>query len=134
MSTSVDFQTVIFDRLIADAGVNALVADRIYDRMPANGDYPCVTFGPSDYSPENMECITARSETIQIDCWAQDHGRLRPAKEIVDAVKAALHQFDGVIAQGNLITLNVESVRVFLDSDGIIAHGIVTVTGEIEEG
>lgn len=134
MSTSIDFQTLIFERLVANAGVHALVADRIFDRMPEAADYPCVSFGPSDYTPEDMECISGRYETLQLDCWAVDHGRLRTAKEIADAVNAALHRYEADAGDSALITLNVDSVRVFLDADGITGHGVVTVTGNLEEG
>lgn len=133
MSTSIDLQTLIYQRLVADTGVHALVGDRIFDRMPAGADYPCITFGPSDYSPDDMECIDGRYETIQLDCWAVDHGRLRPAKEIADAVKKALHGYEADAGDSALITMNVEAVRVLRDSDGITGHGIVTVTANMED-
>ena len=133
MSASIDLQTLIYERLVADARVHALVGDRIFDRMPAGADYPCITFGPSDYSPDDMECIDGREETIQLDCWAEDHGRLRPAKEIADAVKKALHQFEADAGDSALITMTVEAVRVMRDRDGITGHGIVTVTANLEE-
>ncbi|UWR30434.1 DUF3168 domain-containing protein [Sulfitobacter sp. W002] len=133
MSTSIDLQTLIYERLVADARVHALVEDRIFDRVPADADYPCITFGPSDYSPEDMDCIKGRDETLQLDCWAEDHGRLRPAKEIADAVKKALHQFEADAGDSALITMTVEAVRVMRDRDGITGHGIVTVTANLEE-
>lgn len=133
MSTSIDLQTLIHQRLVASEGVHALVADRIFERMPAGADYPCITFGPSDYSPDDMECIEGRYETQQIDCWAVDHGRLRLAKQIADAVKDALHKYDADAGDSALITMNVDAVRVMRDADGITAHGIVTVTANLEE-
>lgn len=133
MSVSIDLQTLIYQRLVADADVHALIDDRIFDRMPSDEDYPCVTFGPSDYSPDDMECISGRYETIQLDCWAVDHGRLRPAKEIADAVKAALHRFEADVGASALVSMVVDAVRVMLDPDGITAHGIVTVTANLEE-
>lgn len=133
MSTSIDLQTLIYERLVADARVHTLVGDRIFDRMPADADYPCITFGPSDYSPDDMDCIEGRDETLQLDCWAEDHGRLRPAKEIADAVKKALHQFEADAGDSALITMTVEAVRVMRDRDGITGHGIVTVTANLEE-
>lgn len=134
VSASIDLQTLIFERLVADAGVHALVGDRIFDGMPSDSDYPCITFGPSDYSPDDMECISGRDETIQLDCWAVDHGRKRPAKVIADAVKAALHGYEADAGDSALVNLLVEAVRVILDADGITAHGIVTVTASLEEG
>ena len=134
MSVSIDLQTLIYQRLVADAGVHAIVADRIFDRMPGDADYPCVTFGSSDYTPDDMECIEGRDETIQLDCWAIDHGRLRPAKELADAVKAALHRYEADAGDSALITMNVEMVRVIRDADGLTGHGIITLTVNLEEG
>ena len=65
--------------------------------------------------------------------WAVDHGRLRPAKEIADAVKKALHRYEADAGASALITMSVEAVRIMRDRDGITGHGIVTVTANLEE-
>lgn len=133
MSASGELQVLIFNRLVADAAVHAIVADRIYDGRPKSGSYPCITFGPSDYVPDNLECLTSREETVQIDCWSDDQSRLNPCKKLADAVKASLHDFEGQLATHFLVEMKVEAVRVFLDQDGIKAHGVVTVTASIDE-
>ncbi len=133
MSASAEFQKLVFDTLQADAGVGALVGDRIYDRMPRSGEYPCITFGPSDVVPEDSECITGRIETLQLDCWAQSQGRLWPAREIADAVKSALHEADLSLVVNALVRISVQSVRVFADPDGVTAHAVVSVEADIEE-
>ena len=133
MSPSRELQTLILDTLVADAAVGALVGDRIYDRMPSDGDYPCITFGPSDFVPDDFECITGRLETVQLDCWARSQGRLWPAREIADAVKAALHEADLALTVNALIRIEVTGVRVMGDPDGVTAHGVVTVSASIEE-
>lgn len=133
MSASAELQKLIYDRLVADTGVHALVADRIYDRAPLEADFPCITFGPSDVVPLDDECIDGREETIQIDCWARDQGRLRPCREIADAVKAALHDYSADMGVNALCFMRVRTVRVFEDGDGITAHGVVSVTATVEE-
>ncbi len=124
---------MIYDRLVADAGVHAIVADRIYDARPVDGAFPCITFGPSSFLPEDYECIAGRVETIQLDCWSEDQGRLNPCKDLVDAVKDALHLFDGALTINALVSLELEQARVFIDQDGITAHGVVVFTALIEE-
>lgn len=132
-SPSKEFQGVVYDLLVADAGVGAIVADRIYDRMPSDGDYPCITFGPSDYVEDDADCITGRRETLQVDCWVQAQSRIWPARELADAVRKALHKADATMSVNALVFMEVNLVRVMLDPDGITGHGVVQVTGVIEE-
>ncbi len=133
MSVSREFQEAIYNRLISDAAVGALIGNRVYDDSPANREFPCITFGPTDVVPNDMECITARTETIQLDVWSRDHGRKWPCKEIMDAVKGALHLVDIELAVNALVVIRVVGQRVFMDRDGITAHGVVTVSAELEE-
>lgn len=134
-SPAVEFQDAVLGLLKADAAVSALVGARIWDRMPASGTYPCITFGPSDFTPDDAECIVGRRETLQIDCWAQAQGRLWPARELADAVKAVLHEPATLpdLTTHALAEMRVVLVRVFLDADGVTGHGVVQVTGLIEE-
>ncbi len=133
MSASVELQALIYSTLIADAGVSALVGEKVFDGRPDETQYPCITFGPMDMSPDDMEGISGREETIQIDIWSRDGGRLRPCKEIADAVKSALHLADLSLATNCLVKVEVESMRVFLDRDGLTAHGVISVMADIEE-
>lgn len=133
MSASIELQTLIYDALKADAGVSALVSDRIYDGRPKDGGYPCLTFGPADVVLENLEGVKASTETVQLDVWSQDGGRLRPCKEIVSAVKSALHLADLSLAVNALVQIRINSMRVFQDRDGITAHGVITVEADLEE-
>jgi len=132
-SPSIELQKMIYDRLIADPDVSQFVADRVYDGPPPGAEFPYVSFGPSDFTPDDAECIVGREETIQLDVWSNDSGRLNPCKEIADTVKASLHEFAGALTVHALVSLRVTSVRVFLDPDGITAHGVLTVTALVEE-
>lgn len=133
MSVSVELQTLIYDTLVANVAVGALIEDRIYDGAPSGRTFPCVTFGPSDHVEDDSTCIPARTETVQLDCWSRDQGRMRPCKELADAVKAALHGANLSLAVNALVQIRVDGVRVFMDADGVTAHGVVTVTADIEE-
>lgn len=135
MSASSELQELIETTLRADAGVGAIVGDRIYDEAPpeSNRTYPDVTFGTSDFLPDDDECITGRSETIQLDCWTRDHGRLKSCRALVDAVKAALHEADLTLSNNALVFIRVALVRVMRDQDGLTGHGVVQVTASVEE-
>ena len=133
MSASVELQTLIYDTLLADTQVAALVGDRVYDGPPASRTYPCITFGPMDYVPEDMTCILGRLEAIQIDVWSRENGRLWPCKQICDAVKNALHEADLSLAVNALVRIEVTGVLVFADADGVTAHGVVSIEADLEE-
>jgi hypothetical protein len=132
-SPSVEFQDAVLTLLKTDAGVSAIVGARVFDHMPASADYPCITMGPSDYSEDDAECIIGRSETLQVDCWVQAKGRLWPCRDLTDAVKKALHLAAPELTTHALVEMRVTLVRVFLDGDGVTAHGVVQVTALIEE-
>ena len=132
MSVSAELQTLIYNTLIADAAVQGLISDRVYDGQPDAANYPCVTFGPSDTVPENLAGVDASTEVIQLDVWDRSNGRLRPCKEIMNAVRDALHLADLILSVNALVHIEVTGQRVFRDSDGLTAHGIVTVSAELE--
>jgi hypothetical protein len=133
VSASRELQTLIFNRLVEDAAVHALIGDRIYDGPAVDAVFPYVSFGPSYGVPNDLDCVTGRVETIQLDIWCRDHGRLGPCRDITDVVKTSLHQLDGSLAINALGLVEVTAVRVFMDQDNITAHGVVTIEAEIEE-
>ena len=133
MSISDELQALVYQTLVTDAGVGALVGDRIYDGMPSGRGYPCITFGPSDTLEDDSEGIDGRIETLQLDCWSRDQGRLSPCKKICDAVKAALHKAELELSVNALILIRIDGMRVFRDADGTTAHGVVTVVADLEE-
>lgn len=133
MNISRGLQAAIFDALVADAGVGALVEDRIYDGAPSDRQYPCITFGPTSSFNDDLTCVDARTETVQLDVWSRDQGRMGPCKDICDAIKAALHLAELSLTQHALIRIRIDGIRVLRDSDGVTAHGVVTVEADLEE-
>lgn len=133
MSVSVSLQTFIRARLLAMPAVTALVGERVFDAPKNPVDYPYVTFGPSDYVPDDIECIDGRIETQQIDIWSKALDGKAEAKRICDAIKGALHDHDAEPAVGALVSLRVTLVRVMDDPQPGIFHGIVDVRAQIEE-
>jgi len=132
-SVSEELQTAIYNALIADSAVGDLVGDRIYDGAPSDRNFPCVTFGPTDSVQDDLVCITARTEVVQLDVWSRDQGRMRPCKVICDAIKDALHLADLSLVVNALVLIRIDGMRVFMDRDGVTAHGVLTVEVDLEE-
>lgn len=133
MSVSVALQKLIRDRLIASASVSALIGQRVYDAPLNPVSWPYVTFGPSDYAPDDYDCIDGRIEAQQLDVWSKAMDGKAECKRICDAIKAALHDFSAEPDVGALVSLRVVLVRVMDDPEPGIFHGIVTVEANLEE-
>lgn len=137
MSVSVAFQDLIIARLKASTDVVNIVGDGIYDGVPSTAQHPYISLGASDLRTDDADCIKAREETIQIDCWTRSKGRIWPCRELVDAVVRALDddlQDEDDMTEGALVSLSVELSRAFMEPDNETGHGVVQVTGLIDEG
>lgn len=133
VSASAELQKLVYNHLLADAAIVALVSDRIYDGARAAAAPPYITFGPGDTVDDSSECIEAGEETLQLDIWSEKHGRLVEARQICGAVRKSLKAMVGPMPDPYaLIAILGVGVRVFVDSDGITAHGVVTLTAEVE--
>lgn len=129
MSASAELQRVIFERLRDNA---TLVDGRVYDRPPASPTYPYISFGSTDFTPDDTDCAGGGSHTMQIDIWSQAVGRVE-AKRITDEVRGILH--GGQIAMNGyaLVEMQVVMTRVLSDPDGRTSHGVVHVSALVEE-
>lgn len=133
MSESNALQVLVFQTLQAAPAVTAIVGPRVYDRPPSGATLPFVSFGPSDQIEDDADCIAGLIETIQIDCWSGAQDGMRECKDLVAAVKKALHNLPGNLATGALVAARVTMTRVLADPNGVTTHGIVTLEAMIEE-
>ena len=136
MSVSVALQDLIRDTLKANASVMALVTD-VFDNVPGEParwgrKNAYISFGPIDVIEDDAECIIGGAHAVQLDCWSRKVGDVY-CKQIVDAVKSALHEVDAELADYGLLQMRVTMRRVFRDPDGLTSHGVVTVEADIEE-
>lgn len=133
MSGSRALQKAVVTALRADATVAGLVGARVYDMPPAAAVYPFVSLGPSSSVPADDECIDAREESLQIDIWDRSNGLMHPCRAITDAVYAALHEISLTLDDpyANVET-NVTTAQVFMDPDGLTAHGVVQIIAMVE--
>lgn len=133
MSAANELQKLVYQRLIADAGVHAIVGDRIYDQPPDSASYPYISFGASSAFTDDADCIPTRIVTLQIDVWSIYQGGNKEANDAVDAMKAALHDYEADLGSNALALLQVRDMQVFRDADGVTTHGFVSIEAVIEE-
>ena len=118
---------IVMDRIIAQ--VPAL-GGRVYDRATEGTAYPFVSMGPSDWVDESVECIKARSISLQIDVWGNRSNK-GALEDLTDDVAAAL---DGFADEDRLTMhpIRITSVQVMDDPDGSTVHGVIRIEVDVE--
>jgi hypothetical protein len=132
--TAAALQKFIYDALTTDDAVGYAVSGRVYDRAPANAEFPFISLGPTSVVLIQDDCLSGRSETVQVDIWSTDQAGKLEAKRITDLVMAALNGVDAELDDGYLTDLRVVLAQVIDDPDGITSHGIVQIEALVDEG
>ena len=133
MTPSEELQEFITAQLRASAELTALVGTGIYDNVPDNAAYPYVSYGPSDFTPDDADCVAGRVVGFQIDCWSQAQGAKVEAKKICEAIYTAVHNVSGNLTAHALVSMEVVRVRVFPDQNPLVIHGVVQVEAMLEQ-
>ena len=128
MGISSDLQRIIVARL--KSAVPA-VSGRVYDGPSETAQMPYVSIGPSYFTPDDVECIPGRNETLQIDVWGASKPNRAAVKDAVDQVYDALHGWQDTAAL-TMHPLRVSLVRVMDDMQEGIIHGVVQVEVSLE--
>ena len=90
MASAVDFEKVLLRTLLEDAGLSALVGNKVFALViPQGTGLPCVTSQRLGGRPTNTLSGHSGLEEIdlQIDVWARDYCE---AKDVAKAVRAAM--------------------------------------------
>ena len=90
MASDADFEIVLLRTLREDAGLSALVGNKVFALViPQGTKLPCITFQRIGGMPANTLSGHSGLEEIdlQIDVWARDYDE---AKAIAKAVRAAM--------------------------------------------
>lgn len=131
MLVSEELQRLLVSTLKADAGVSAITT-RVYDNVPTSPTFPYISFGPQSSVDDSADCVSGQEITVQLDCWSRAVGFLE-CKNLVDAVRKALHEQEIVLTDNALAEMRVELTRVFRDPDGLTSHGVVQITAVVQE-
>jgi len=126
-----ELQGAIVAALKADPGVTALIAGRVYDSVPSNAVFPYVSYGPSDSTSDDAECLTAFSIFVQLDAWSRGVG-FPEVKKIADAVRRALHDAPLVLPTNAMVYVRHEQTRTSRDPDGLTSHAAMSFESVVE--
>lgn len=116
--------------------VRARILDRVpgltgvYDRATESAAYPYAAMGASYWNDQSVECIEAREITLQIDLWHSQSNK-GAAEDMTDDIATALRGWADTDAL-TMHPLEIDTVRVTDDPDGVSVHGIVIVRAMVE--
>lgn len=114
----------LYSALAADAGVSALVSDRIYPvLLPQTPTYPAISTQLISNSPQQGS-TTVREARYQVNCWAVTYPA---AKSLATAVKAALEEYTATATAPRIKMSLVVNERDDYDSETGVYRVIVEV-------
>lgn len=102
----------------------------VYDRATDSTAFPYATLGASYWTDDSVECIEAREITLQIDLWHSQSNK-GVAEDLTDDIATALRGWADIDAL-TMHPLEIDTVRVTDDPDGVSVHGIVIVRAMVE--
>lgn len=123
---SLELQAAIVSKLKNDAGVQAVVGQRIYDEVPSNPTFPYISLGDPQVLPDDADCIDGTEIFWQIDGWARDPTFPMP-KKIAKAITAALHNQDITVSGYTVVVCELNTTNYLRDPDGITRHCAVSI-------
>ena len=120
---SLSLQKAVYAALIADAGVGAVLGDRIFDAAPRNAAFPYATFGDARVGDWSTGTEDGAEHRLVVHVWSRERGKAE-CFAALDAIRTALHDaaldLDGHV----LVGLRFEAAEVGLNRDGITWHGV----------
>ena len=112
------------EAVLADAGVAALVSERIYDDPPADVVFPYVSLGRVESRPSEASGAPATEHAITLHVWSRYGGRAE-ALDVIAALRAALHNAPLTLEAHKLVLLLAQFADVFRSGDGRTTHGVL---------
>lgn len=120
-----ELQKAVHAALTGDVAlVGLLGGPRVFDDVPQQSAYPYVALGSSTERDWSTSTEDGAEHVLTLHVWSRKAGR-RETREIMDAVRTALHDKPLPVGGYRLINLRHEFSEARRDSDGETYHGIV---------
>ena len=101
-----------------------LGGDRVYDDAPQAAASPFITLGQSVIRDWSTGTEDGAEHSLTLHVWSRSGGK-KQALEIIEAIKAVLHDQPLMLPDHHLVNLRHELSEARLDPDGDTFHGIV---------
>jgi hypothetical protein len=124
MSPAWSLQQSVFAALTADAALTALLGPgRIHDDVPQGSPLPYVTLGQATLRDASTGTDPGAEHIFTVHVWSDARGK-KEAHELLDAVRATLHDRPLALAGHRLVNLRHETSDIRRDGDGATLHGL----------
>ena len=97
---------------------------RVYDDAPQAAVYPFITLGQSVIRDWSTGTEDGAEHSLTLHIWSRSGGK-KQVLEIIEAIKAVLHDQPLALPDHRLVNLRHELSEARLDPDGDTFHGIV---------
>jgi hypothetical protein len=104
--------------------VTLLGGVRVYDDAPQSAPFPFITLGQSVTRDWSTGSEDGAEHSLTLHVWSRAGGK-KEMLEIVEAIRAALHDKPLALEDHYLINLRHEFSEARLDPDGDTFHGVV---------
>lgn len=122
---TVELFTGLYAALASNPALTALIGiDRVYDAVPAGAPAPYVSIGDATAVDVSGVLVDAQEHTITVHCWSETPSTLE-VKQIVAAVRAALHEQTIALPAGQCRNIRCEYHETLRDPDGVTHHGVM---------
>lgn len=120
-------QRGLYARLTADAGVVALVAGRVFDRVPARAPFPFVTIADAQVIEDGTDCREGSELFVDLHVWSDAVGHVE-VKKIAGAMRRALQADLDLGATHALVDLSIRAFQIVSPGDeDTLGHGVLTI-------
>lgn len=119
-----ELQKAIYASLVADAPLVAVLgAARVYDDVPRAAAFPYVTFGPGTTRDWSTGTEAGAEHLVTLRAWSKAGGE-KQVHEILEALRAALHEAALTVSGHRLVSLRHEVSDMLRGGDGETYQGI----------
>lgn len=96
----------------------------VLDDVPQGQAFPYVVIGEDVTTPGALIDIDSEEIDATLHVWSRYAGR-KEAKELMAAVKAALHDQPLAVDGQDLVLLRFSFETLFIEPDGLTRHGVI---------
>lgn len=123
---SLALQAAVIQVLKGDSGIDGLVGDRVYDRVPKSAIKPYIVYGSDQVLRDDIgDCGEGWEVFISIHAWSESVGQPQ-VKRIGSAIVTALHNsFLDLTSDFRLVDFQHNETRYLRDPDGLSTQAIV---------
>lgn len=130
MSVAIATHKAVYNALRSDIDLFAIIADRVYDRVPPSAVMPYLTF-EIDVHGDGNTCSDASDAHATVHIWSNALGKVQ-AEQIAGFVRRALGPDDpdnNLTIDGYVTTVSFFDMELYRQSpDELVTEGVLTFT------